>query len=292
MTPAERIMLKTRKKRKRQMIFKGISALYTILLTVLFLYIIIQFGFPPKTNTDTPTPTPSIEPAPEDNEVTESTDALPHTPNINDKLIALTFDDGPSNYTTYLLDALEKHDAKATFFIIGDRLDKYRDTVKRMDYLGMEIGSHTFHHDLLTKLDQVGIEDTMKQTDEVLTELIGHSATLMRPVEGAVNDLVQSTVNKPIIRWNVDTLDWKTKDAKAIVEHVLQNVNDGCIILMHDIYPTTIEAAKILIPQLQEMGYQLVTVTELAQARNIELLPGEIYRNFPTLESELSKIIQ
>ncbi len=292
MTPAQRIMLTTRKKRKRQLIFKGISAFYTISLTVLFFYIILQFGFPPKTNAEAPTPTPSIEPAPDRDELTESTDVLPQTPNIHDKLIALTFDDGPSNYTTYLLDALEEHDAKATFFIIGDRLNNYRDTIKRMDYLGMEIGSHTFHHDLLTKLDQAGIEDTMKQTDEALTQLIGHGASLMRPVEGAVNDLVQSTVNKPIIRWNVDTVDWKTRDAQAIVDHVLQNVSDGCIILMHDIYPTTIEAAKILIPKLQEMGYQLVTVTELAQARNVELLPGEIYRNFPSLEQKLSKIIE
>ena len=280
MTPAEQIILNTRKKRKRQLIFKIISGIYTIVITALFIYILVQLMFPISENTDItnqePTPTPE-EIIADDTPANE-----PESTEIdkNGKFIALTYDDGPSIYTSYLLDALEEHNAKATFFIIGNRAVTFRDTIKRMDALNMEISSHTFNHDLLTKLDQTGILDTMNKTDEVLIEIIGHGADLMRPVEGAVNDLAQATLNKPIIRWDVDTLDWKLKDTQAIVDHVLENVKDGCVILMHDIYPTTIEASKILIPKLQEMGYQLVTIPELAEIRGIELKPGEIYRTF------------
>lgn len=285
MTQAERIILTTRKKRKRQMIFKGISAVYMTCITAFLIYIIMKVGFPLPTNTDNVTPelSPTPEPIISDEQTnnTESDDL-----DANGKFIALTYDDGPSMYTTYLLDALEEHNAKATFFVVGNRIEKHRDTVKRMEHLNMEISSHTFNHDLLTKLDETGIQNTMNQTDNALLEIIGHGADLMRPVEGAVNDLVQATVNKPIIRWDVDTLDWKLKDTQAIVDHVLQNVTDGCIVLMHDIYPTTIEASKILIPKLQEMGYQLVTIPELAKARGVELTPGEIYRTFPKTEKE------
>lgn len=283
MTQAERIILTTRKKRKRQMIFKGISAFYALLTTVLLIYMIVKVGFPIPANTDSTNQLPT--PTPEAGSSDEQTDELlPDTIDKNGKFVALTYDDGPSSYTSHLLDILEEHNAKATFFIIGNRVEKYRDTIKRMDYLNMEISSHTFNHDILTKLDKAGIQDTMNKTDEALINIIGRGADLMRPVEGALDETSQSFITKPIIRWNIDTLDWKTQDAQAIVDHVLDNVRDGCIILMHDIYPTTIEASKILIPKLQEMGYQLVTIPELAEARGIELKPGEVYRRFPTDE--------
>lgn len=284
MTQAEQIISTTRKRRKRQMIFKGISAIYTTIITALLIFVIVHTGLPlPTSGNVDPTPTPEIPPSDEPT----SDNELPNEIEKNGKFIALTYDDGPSNQTSYLLDTLEEHNAKATFFVVGNRVPSHRDTIKRMDYLNMEISSHTYGHDLLTKLDAAGIQETMTQTDDALTEIIGHGANLMRPVEGAVNDLVQSTVNKPIIRWDVDTLDWKSQDTDAIVKHVLENVHDGCIILMHDLYPTTIEASKILIPKLQEMGYQLVTIPELAAARGIELTPGEIYRTFPKTEDDI-----
>ena len=278
MTQAEQIILTTRKRRKRQLIFKIVSAFYTVLITGFLLYMMIQTGFSIPANTDNPDPTPTpeqnISDEPDDNPTSEPIDK-------NGKFVALTYDDGPSIYTSYLLDALEEHGARATFFIIGNRADNFRDTIKRMDALNMEISSHTFGHDVLTKLDEAGVKDTLNKTDESLIEIIGHGADLMRPVEGALDETVQSFIDKPIIRWDVDTLDWKSKDAQAIVDHVLANVTDGCVILMHDIYPSTIEASKILIPKLQEMGYQLVTIPELAEARGIELTAGEIYRTFP-----------
>ena len=283
MTQAEQIILTTRKKRKRQLIFKITSAIYTIMITTLLLYIIIHTGFPIPANTDNINRTPS--PTPEQNTSDTSDDTLNlDVLDKNGKFVALTYDDGPSKYTSYLLDTLEEHGAKATFFIIGNRVENFRDTVKRMDSLNMEISSHTFGHDVLTKLDEAGIKDTLDKTDDALTKIIGHGADLMRPVEGALDETSQSFITKPIIRWNVDTLDWKNQDTQAIVDHVLENVTDGCVILMHDIYPTTIEASKILIPKLQEMGYQLVTIPELAEVRGVELKSGEVYRTFPKTE--------
>lgn len=273
---------KSRLKRKQQLKRRCILAVTITITAILLIVLISHIASPSNKENDKDnevtnnhpqdtTPTPEVS-NPEDSE-SDSIDP-------NGKLIALTYDDGPSVYTSYLLDALEEYNAKATFFIVGNRAEQYRDTIKRMNYLDMEIASHTFGHDLLTALDEAGIKETMDKTDEALTAIIGHGADLMRPVEGSVNDLVQQTVNKPIIRWNVDTLDWQSKDAQAIVNHVLENVHDGCTILMHDIYPTTIEASKILIPKLQELGYQLVTVPELAEARGITLEPGEIYKVF------------
>jgi len=283
MTQAEQIILTTRKKRKRQLIFKITSAIYTIMITTLLLYIIIHTGFPIPANTDNTNLTPS--PTPEQNTSDISDDTLNlDVLDKNGKFVALTYDDGPSKYTSYLLDTLEEHGAKATFFIIGNRVENFRDTVKRMDALNMEISSHTFGHDVLTKLDEAGIKDTLDKTDDALTKIIGHGADLMRPVEGALDETSQAFITKPIIRWNVDTLDWKNQDTQAIVDHVLENVTDGCVILMHDIYPTTIEASKILIPKLQEMGYQLVTIPELAEVRGVELKSGEVYRTFPKTE--------
>ena len=228
MTQAEQIILTTRKRRKRQLIFKIVSAFYTVLITGFLLYMMIQTGFSIPANTDNPDPTPTpeqnISDEPDDNPTSEPIDK-------NGKFVALTYDDGPSIYTSYLLDALEEHGARATFFIIGNRADNFRDTIKRMDALNMEISSHTFGHDVLTKLDEAGVKDTLNKTDESLIEIIGHGADLMRPVEGALDETVQSFIDKPIIRWDVDTLDWKSKDAQAIVDHVLANVTDGCVIL-------------------------------------------------------------
>ncbi len=293
MTQAEHIILTTRKKRKRQMILKGLSAVYMTIITALLIYIFIHIDFSLITNSDNTDQPPSVTPTPIENMSDNQTNNTPPSEiDTKTKYIALTYDDGPSNYTSHLLDALEEHNAKATFFIIGNRAEQYRDTIKRMHHLGMEIASHTYGHDVLTKLDANSIQDTMNKTDEALISIIGHGANLMRPVGGGINDLVQSTVNKPIIRWDVDTLDWKTRDTEAIVDHVLENVKDGSVILMHDIYPTTIEASTILIPKLQEMGYQLVTIPELAKIRGIELLPGEIYRFFPSIEQQLTENLQ
>lgn len=196
------------------------------------------------------------------------------------KSIALTFDDGPSSFTDRLLDCLEQNDAKATFFMVGTEIDSFPDEVKRMKKLGCELGNHTYDHTDLTTLSAEDISSEIAQVDERLVNLTGEGASVVRPPYGSVNDTVKTVVGTPMILWSIDTLDWKTLDVESTVEEVMNNVQDGSIILMHDIYSTSVDAAEILIPQLIEDGYQLVTVHELASLHNQKLSAGITYGEF------------
>lgn len=196
------------------------------------------------------------------------------------KTIALTFDDGPSSFTDRLLDCLEANNAKATFFMVGKEILSFPDEVKRMKALGCELGNHTYDHTDLATLSASDISSEISRVDQELVNLTGQGATVVRPPYGSVNDTVKATVGTPMILWSIDTLDWKTQDVQATVEEVMNNVQDGSIILMHDIYSTSVDAAEILIPQLIEDGYQLVTVHELAAAHGKELNPGVTYGEF------------
>ena len=196
------------------------------------------------------------------------------------KTIALTFDDGPSSFTDRLLDCLEANNAKATFFMVGKEILSFPDEVKRMKALGCELGNHTYDHTDLATLSASDISSQISRVDQELVNLTGQGATVVRPPYGSVNDTVKATVGTPMILWSIDTLDWKTQDVQATVEEVMNNVQDGSIILMHDIYSTSVDAAEILIPQLIEDGYQLVTVHELAAVHGKELNPGITYGEF------------
>lgn len=192
-------------------------------------------------------------------------------------MIALTFDDGPSSFTNRLLDCLEKNHAKATFFLVGEEANYFQDEVKRIDALGCELGNHTYSHANLTQLDTDGIQSQISQVDQLLTELTGHASAALRPPYGSVNDTVVSAVSAPMFLWSVDTRDWETLDAQKTIDTALSEAKDGAIILMHDIYSQTVDAAEVIIPKLIEEGYELVTVHELAQARGIDLKPGIAY---------------
>lgn len=195
-------------------------------------------------------------------------------------MIALTFDDGPGKYTDQLLDILEKCDARATFFMLGENVSKYPDAVKRMKELGCEIGNHTTNHKKLTELAEKDIAPQIEGTNTALQEIIEEDASVVRPPYGAVNGVVKKNVAYPLVMWSVDTLDWQKKDAKKITDYVMGNVKDGDIVLMHDIHEFSVEAAKTIIPKLVEQGYQLVTVSEMAQAHGIEMVNGEKYFSF------------
>lgn len=192
-------------------------------------------------------------------------------------MVALTFDDGPGMYTDRLLDALEKSNAKATFFMVGENIPKYPSAIQRMDALGCELGNHTANHKDLTELTEEEIGAQVGQVDQALTDIVGHGSTLVRPPYGAANDLVKSTVQVPLVLWSMDTLDWKTLDIQSTVDTVFTNIKDGDIILMHDIHETSVAAAEIIIPALVEKGYQLVTVSEMAAAKGTELHTGILY---------------
>lgn len=180
-------------------------------------------------------------------------------------MVALTFDDGPTKrYTPSILDALKEHNASATFFILGSKAESEPELLQRMVLEGNEIGNHTYSHKQLTTLSKERIEEEITHTQESIFKVTNRYPQIIRPPYGSKNENVfQCADDKKIVTWTIDTEDWRSKSAEAIVKKTLSEVEDGSIILMHDMYATSAEAAVILIPELQEMGYQLVTVSDL-----------------------------
>lgn len=195
-------------------------------------------------------------------------------------MIAITFDDGPGKFTMQLLEQLEKYNARATFFMVGTNVSRFPETVKKMKEIGCELGNHTTNHARLTELDVAGIQSEINVTNQAIQNIVGESATLVRPPYGAYNEVVQSVAGAPLAMWSVDTLDWETKNALQVRDYVLGTAQDGDIILLHDIHETTVQAAMEFIPVFIERGYQLVTVSEMAQARGITLENGQKYYEF------------
>lgn len=149
--------------------------------------------------------------------------------------------------------------------------------------IGCELGSHTYDHTQLTKLGTDALKKQVQDTNDNINDIAGQGATVLRPPYGSYNDNVKSvcqSLDQPIILWSIDTLDWKTKNADTSFRNVMDQVKDGDIILFHDIYEPSVEAAIRLIPALQDAGYQLVTVSEMGEAKIGGLKPGEVYTDF------------
>lgn len=195
-------------------------------------------------------------------------------------MVALTFDDGPGKRTEEILDTLEEYNAHATFFMLGQKVSSFKSVVKKMKKIGCELGSHSYDHTNLVKLDGEGVKKQMSDTDNKVKDAAGSGVTVMRPPYGAINETVRENVGFPMILWNIDTLDWKTRNAQKTIDTVMDNVGDGDIILLHDIHTESVDATLELIPKLEEAGYQLVTVSELAAAKGVELKDGGKYTDF------------
>lgn len=187
-------------------------------------------------------------------------------------MLALTFDDGPGEYTDELLDCLEQNNAHATFFMLGQNVSSYPDAPKRMLELGCEIGSHSWDHTQLTTIDLDAVAKQFSDTDDALIQACGQAASVARAPYGDGNSDIYNTVNKPFFMWSLDTEDWKLLDADADYSAVMNgDLTDGTIILMHDIHEPSVKAALRLIPDLIAQGYKLVTVSEMAEAKNVTL---------------------
>lgn len=188
------------------------------------------------------------------------------------KLIAFTFDDGPSETNTnYLLDNLDKYDAKVTFFVLGSRVNSNKETIKRAYLEGNDIGSHTYNHRNLNLLSDVALMDEVKKTNEAIKGIIGTSPTLLRPPYGNLTDHGKELANMSIVLWNIDPLDWKYKDKNRVSQEIIEHAHDGAIVLVHDIYKSSVEGALLAMEELQKQGYAFVTINEMAQLRGIEL---------------------
>jgi len=193
------------------------------------------------------------------------------------KMIALTFDDGPNYNTNRVLDILDKYNIKATFFVLGSKIEGNEYILKRIVNSGNEIGNHSYSHLLLTKYKEDIIKKEIGDTSNLIFDVTGKHPKLFRPSYGSYNNKIKNISNMPIIVWNVDTLDWKYHSSKKIAGRVINKVKDGDIVLMHDVYSSTSNSLDILIPILLDKGYSFVTVSELFYYKGISLEGGKVY---------------
>ena len=183
-------------------------------------------------------------------------------------MIALTFDDGPGEYTSELLDCLEENNAHATFFMLGQNVQNYQDDVKRMLELGCEIGNHSWDHANMYELSLDSVVKEFNDADQALIDACGQASTVVRAPYGNANEDIMNAVGKPFFMWSLDSLDWKYKDVDLDYKSIMQ-----------DNHEPSVKAAERIIPELINMGFKLVTVSEMAEAKNVTLQNAS-YNNF------------
>ena len=194
------------------------------------------------------------------------------------KYVAITFDDGPHPDTTgRLLDGLLERGATATFFVIGEQIAGNEALLRRMRDEGHQIGNHTYSHVRLLNADKDSVAEEVQKVEVLLREAVGKGSFWLRPPYGAINGERAKLIKTPMIYWSVDPQDWKLRDKEKVVEAVLGEVQPGDIILLHDCYATSVDAALEIIDRLQDEGYDFVTVEELFRIQGIEPQPGTLY---------------
>lgn len=198
------------------------------------------------------------------------------------KMLALTFDDGPGPNTGQILDVLQQTGAKATFFMLGKSVEEYgADTVPRMAALGCDLGNHSFDHPYLADQTVEIAQDQFARTDQLIAQYNnGVGASVIRFPYGNFTAEQAAATNRSCWFWNSDTMDWDTQNTNSIIDAIRTSAEDGALILMHDVYDETVEACKVVIPELVSQGWQLVTVRELAQAKGYDIFPGATYYGF------------
>lgn len=195
------------------------------------------------------------------------------------KLVALTFDDGPRPITTQrLLDGLNERGVKATFFLIGQYVECWPEVVERMAREGHQIGIHTYDHVIVSGLDSADVQYQLEQSRRSIYRLLGERDLWFRPPYGAIDANTARWADSPIILWSVDPEDWRDMDRVRICRHVVEHVEDGDIILLHDIYPSSVDAALAAVDELSARGFCFVTVQELLECRGITPQLGQTYR--------------
>lgn len=197
-------------------------------------------------------------------------------------VVALTFDDGPRTDTTAaLLDGLALREVPATFFLVGECIPGNESLILRMAQDGHQVGIHTYDHVQVTELTKDDFNSQVNRTRALLTGLLGEGTFWLRPPYGIVDESVEQWADCPLILWSVDPEDWDDQNTDHIVRSVLSQTEDGDIILLHDIYPTSVDAALQIVDKLLEDGYLFVTVEQLMKLRGVEPVSGELYRSLP-----------
>ena len=194
-----------------------------------------------------------------------------------DKCVALTFDDGPTPFTDRLLKVLDDADAKATFFMIGNKVAADPAGAKRVAEAGMEIGNHTWEHPNMTTIPVAEIPAQFTKANDAITAATGQTPTLWRPPGGLTNDVVNSAAagyGQAGILWDVIPFDWINDSNTAATRYMLMTqIKPGSVVLFHDTYSSTVDLVDQFIPVLKANGYHLVTVSQLLGDR----APGSVY---------------
>ena len=212
-------------------------------------------------------------------------DKAPRTLDLNKKMIALTFDDGPSDYTNDILETIAKYSAKATFFVNGTHVTEYPEAIQNIFAQKCEIGNHTNLHELFTHNTQGIIRKSIEETNKKVRNVIGIGTFVVRPPGGETLDRYQKPVKigYPIVRWSLDTLDYTENKTAELLLEAIQQTQHGEIILMHDTKSVTAEAADRIVSYLVTQNFQLVTVSELLEFTSDGALADRIYNNtYPT----------
>lgn len=198
----------------------------------------------------------------------------------NKKAVALTFDDGPNGArTNKIVDILEQNKAHATFFMVGNRMEAGKETILNVLNKGNEIGSHSYNHKNMKRMKLEDVISEEEQTKEVYYKITGKELLYTRPPYGNITQQIKENLPTIFVNWNMDTEDWLHRNKDHIVQYVMENVTDGDIILMHDSYDSTVEAVEELLPKLYAEGYQVVSISELAQLKGKTLEKNQVYRS-------------
>ena len=209
--------------------------------------------------------------------VATSDAGTPAAPSLPEKWVCLTFDDGPSPQTTAaLLDGLKERGAHATFFLIGEQIAGNEDLVRRMKDEGHQVGGHSYTHIRLDSADAAALAEIQK-TDETLRAILGDGDYWLRPPWGFASDALKSAVSVPLIYWTLDTMDWSVRNRDLVAHHIIENAKSGDIVLLHDPYDTSVEAALQTIDVLSEQGYEFVTLEELFSNAGVTPQAGHFY---------------
>ncbi len=180
------------------------------------------------------------------------------------KKVALTFDDGPHPvYTDQLLKGLKARGIKANFFVLGENAEKYPELIEKMAEDGHLIGNHTWSHAQLNVMSNPDACQEIKATNQTLKSITGEEPLYLRPPFGEWNKKEDCPADMISVFWDIDPLDWKTSDVELIVKRVLNEIEEGDIILLHDVYETSVKAAFIIADELTALGYEFVSVEEL-----------------------------
>lgn len=200
-------------------------------------------------------------------------EAFEYEENYNNKgkYIILTFDDGPSEYTNDLLNILNNNNSSATFFMLGNRMKNNVDIIKNIYNSNSEIGSHSYLHNDLTNYCEEELIEDFNTVNIIYNEITNDNIKYFRPPYGKYNENIKNNINIPIVLWNIDPKDWLLRDSIDIYNNVINNACNGCIILLHETYKETVEALKMIIPKLNELGYKTISLSEALELENINL---------------------